>query len=143
MSEFVDHSYEMDPGKEKILNGGRYLRNGMVVLIADPLMRYRYKGDVSVGPETNRWATVSQIRFIYGDNTVVRFVGVYEDGTQAVHTYGETHAWIVKLDSIPDESPSDRYEMVLGMITEAMNFPSLPMAEETARRIVHLFKNGD
>jgi len=109
-SVFVDRFYEMDPEFEDLLSG-RDLKDGMVVLIED----YMLRGDPEhLGSdnryeqarirETNRWCTVTNVRLTYGQYPCVTFFAVYADGTKRKRMYAQEYAWIVKLDSIPEES---------------------------------------
>src|SRR5690348_203673 len=105
-SLYVDRFYEMKPGFED-LRFGTDLRNGMIVLLADHLLRGDPERMNENGYEAQRvktvnaWCTVSELNVIprFG-SPLIRFVGLYADGVKRIRTYDASYAWIVKLDSI-------------------------------------------
>lgn len=111
ITNYVSKFREMDPETEDLIADGEDLKNGMRVLIADPMNRK----DVSHGfndslggvvveylldraKERNRWCTVSQLSY---RDEIVSFVAIYDDGTKRKRTYNCSWAWFVKLDSMP------------------------------------------
>lgn len=108
--EFVSKFYGMDPEVDDLLPDGTYLRNGMVVLVEDPLIRADEEraGDRWERPrllECNRWCEVSCLTVIprHGMGTsspLVSFVGVYPDGTKRKRQYDASYAWLVRRFSI-------------------------------------------
>lgn len=100
-SLYVDQHYVAQSEFEDILFG-EDLRDGMIVLIEDSLMRadlghLSSHYDRARAEECNRWCEVSRLRFVANPQSpMVRFVGQYPDGTMRVRTYGASHAWIVK-----------------------------------------------
>jgi hypothetical protein len=103
---YVERHYEMDPKFEDVIYGWD-LRDGMVVLIEDALMR----GDPARMHEPhegrrvrecNAWCRVEQLRATPGpQDPLVSFMGVYGDGVKRPRTYAASYAWIVKKDSLP------------------------------------------
>jgi len=111
-SQFVPMHYQMDPTTDDLLANGRLLRNGMVVLVEDSIIRQDVRRldveevspyDLERALEANRWATVTEIEFRYDD--LVKFVAVYEDGSKKIRRYNVSYGWLVKLDSlVPSET---------------------------------------
>ena len=109
-SLYVSRFYEMDPTFDDLV-AGPDLRDGMVVLIEDHLMR----GDVDRATgssdqhaasyemarvrENNRWCTVTRLTH---RGELVHFVGEYADGTKAPRTYNEAYYWLVKRASMTE-----------------------------------------
>jgi hypothetical protein len=120
----VPKFYDMDPKTEDMLPSGRYLANGMKVLIASSNTRSR-TDDLSVdwvhdaAITNNRWCTVTHLEVI---NNHTRFVGVYEDGTKRMRVAATTEAWLVKIDSITEANKlaTARYAEVFALIEDAM-----------------------
>jgi len=129
MSEFniVAKYYQMDPETEDMLPNGGAIKNGMVVLIADPNNRFAVKEtdldwEMDRILERNRWAKVSHV---IGDGTTVVFIAEYEDGTKKQRMMGFKSAWLVKKASIPSESAwirdiTEKQTKVLFLVREAM-----------------------
>jgi hypothetical protein len=113
-SLYVPKNYEMDPKFETIVDSTALLKSGMVVLINDFYMRENLTTEYEPGrviraDESNRWCTITYISEIIRDyitkgSHVVRFVGLYGDGSKKNRLYNISHSWIVKIDSIPKES---------------------------------------
>lgn len=103
MLEFAPIEYVAHSNTDTILYGDE-LENGMRVLIEDTLFRGDPANAGSVTNsqervnETAAWCTVTKFKF----GGVIRFVGLYDDGTMRVRQYARSIAWIVKLDSIPE-----------------------------------------
>jgi hypothetical protein len=114
---YVDRFYEMDPEFDDLIFGTE-LRDGMVVLIEDSLLRgdpeRAFRGDTPLGEkyeiarcrEANRWCTVTRLSLAprAGYEPLVRFIGEYADGTKAIRQYSSDYAWLVKRASL-DVSP--------------------------------------
>jgi hypothetical protein len=97
--------YQMDPETEDMLPNGGAIKNGMVVLIADPNNRFAVKEtdldwEMDRILERNRWATVSHV---ISDGTTVVFIAEYEDGTKKQRMMGFKSAWLVKKASMPSD----------------------------------------
>lgn len=111
-SQVVPKFYAMDPETEDMIPNGRYLANGMRVLIADPDCRERPEEIVGTELdwrkykmlERNRWCTVSHVDISSNDNRSVSFVAVYEDGSKHQYVMGISKAWLVKSDSIVESN---------------------------------------
>lgn len=104
MLTLVDRDYEMDPENEILVENGRQLQNGMVVLIAKPESRWdvRRLGDfaqreVRAALVMNRWAEISGVRYS-GD--LVFFTATYPDGSTKDRSVGISTQWLVKIESI-------------------------------------------
>lgn len=103
--DLVPKYYVMDPNTEDLLFDGSELRNGMVVLAAEPFIRYNTmdfaEGDEEFqwgANEWNRWCTVS--RLVYPTTDIVEFVGIYADDTKLKRAVKLRRPWYVKADSI-------------------------------------------
>ncbi len=106
-SLYVDRFYVMDPEFDDVLFSGAELREGMVVLLEDPLMR----GDLdrqdvysrNRRDECNRWCVVERLevrpRPEFG-SPLVRFLARYPDGTKRLRSYDASYGWIVKKGSM-------------------------------------------
>ena len=110
-SMFVDKFYEMDPQFEDLLPDGSYLKEGMVVLLEDSMFRADSER-VEANPyeaekmrEANRWCRVTHLEIgnRYDPNPLIKFIAVYGDGVKKKRVYNVSFAWIVKIDSIPQE----------------------------------------
>lgn len=100
---FSERCYQMDPEFEDLLYGSD-LKDGMLVLIQDPLI----KGDPTQDNsndydkhkllETNRWCEVTQFKIQSrgADSPLITFIGVYSDGTKFPRTYDASYCWFVK-----------------------------------------------
>lgn len=121
--QFVPKYYVMDPETEELVFDAMDLRNGMVVLIADPDERTRPElgndrdWEMDRLLERNRWCTVSKIDVSPETNSVY-FLATYEDGTQRKRQYSITQAWLAKKDSV--ESSNRRSEKVEQYIMAAV-----------------------
>jgi hypothetical protein len=94
----------MQPEFEDLVYGTD-LRDGMIVLVEDEMMR----GDPSRSSDTalvlssNRWCTVSRLQVIdrgFGQSPLVKFIGVYGDGMKRSRTYDSGYGWIIKRESM-------------------------------------------
>lgn len=103
---FVGKFYPFNKDTEEVLARGTHLRNGMVVLIEDEMLRgdlacaYSSAYDMNRILTANRWCTVTEV-YINVPSDVVEFVAVYEDGDKRKRMYGASYAWLVKKDSLP------------------------------------------
>lgn len=102
----VDRYYTMKPDKELLVPNGGELQNGMIVLLAQDVLRWpienRQESDFVNFTDvlkTNRWCTVNDVNT---DGYAVHFVGVYPDKTVARRTYPKDVAWLVKKDDVPE-----------------------------------------
>jgi hypothetical protein len=101
VSLYVDKFYVAQSEFEDIVFG-KNLRDGMIVLLEDTLLRadidsIRSNYDQARADEVNRWCEVTRLETIpTGYGSLVSFVGVYPDGTQRVRRYSADYAWIVK-----------------------------------------------
>jgi hypothetical protein len=100
-SLYVDKFYVAQSEFEDIVFG-RDLRDGMIVLLEDDILRadpgnLRSGYDRARADEINRWCEVTRLEVIAHPTTpLIRFVGCYPDGSMRVRTYGASYAWIVK-----------------------------------------------
>lgn len=102
-SLYVDKFYVANAEYEDIVFG-QDLRDGMFVLLEDDLMRQHLDSiggdyDRARADEMNRWCEVTRLRVIPRPecaSPLVKFVGVYPDGTMRVRTYDASYGWIVK-----------------------------------------------
>lgn len=112
--EFVPRYYEMDPETEEYLPSGAMLRDGMVVLNADPERRAEIRNkmterEIYRARTANRWAKIESYRVPSSPldgvlpSSIKRFVATYEDGTKRRFDAETDQAWLVKKDSIPEE----------------------------------------
>lgn len=107
---FVPKFYEMDPEVDDLLPDGTCLRDGMVVLIEDSLIRADEeradsKWELARLREVNRWCEVSHVLITPrhdGSRPLIQFIGIYPDGTKRKRTYDSSYAWLVRLFSITD-----------------------------------------
>lgn len=96
---FVPIGYVMNPADEDLIRGEN-LRDGMVVLIEDILVR---DAPDTLGEKStpyavtrvlaaSRWCKVTQLK----QGSIVSFVGVYGDGTKMSRAYSDRYFWLVK-----------------------------------------------
>lgn len=111
MTQFVPKWFEMDPKTDDLIRSGRFLEDGMVVLLEVP--DYRLDLEESGGAverrtnpamvaqalKWNRWVTVSDPG--YAGDELCAFVGVYADGTKKSIEVPDRLAWYVKKKSMP------------------------------------------
>lgn len=121
-SIFVDKFYEMNVEDDELLSTGDKLRNGMVVLLEDSMMRGDPNQDRELSGydlerlrEVNRWCVVSDIevtrrwqeddmgRVIGETSPLISFVATYPDGTKKKRRYDSSYAWFVKKFSMEGE----------------------------------------
>lgn len=132
--------YKMNPETEDMLPNGTHLANGMKVLINDSSQRMRV-GDgmkdweIDRALTNNQWCTVSNVKVKYhGYESVVSFIGTYEDGTKRGRTNSTAYTWLVKLDSIGDAmvQSTERYGAVYRLVKRAMHQVDITDANEEA-----------
>jgi hypothetical protein len=94
----------MNPELEDLLKSGLDLREGMMVLIDSPELRYPDLSDAEAVLDYTRkfakWCEVTQLSWNDG---LVEFIGLYGDMTKRLISVSVTHAWFVMKDSIPAE----------------------------------------
>lgn len=100
-SPFVDKYYQSNWGMEDLLFDGRELRDGMVILLADPQMRYDATNVELAGPGVldslmvrNRWCRISRVT-VDNENRV-HFLATYDDGMKRKRSYGVVNSWLAK-----------------------------------------------
>lgn len=125
---FVEKYYMMNPETEDVLLDGTELRDGMTVLLENPIDRASYgvSDRMHTVLKKNRWCTVTKLN-VYVDSNTVRFVGVYEDGTKIARTHNVPTPWLVKLDSIPEEDPTNEF-LKKDMVEFAKNYAEISSA---------------
>ena len=106
---FVPLDYLMDPATEDVIPGSK-LRDGMVVLLDDTLLRFdpdsleksQSKRDLVSAYKTARWCRVTNLNTTPNNytGTIRHFIGVYADGSKFSRQYNAHYNWFVKLDSI-------------------------------------------
>lgn len=125
----VPKFYTMDPDTEDLLRDGKYLANGMRVLVESPNDRGRpeeaeekdWMKDRVL--ERNRWCTVSNLE---SRGNLIRFVAIYDDGTKRLRMSSFSSAWLVKIDSIPDpvlaeEKEAEKYNKVFDLVRDVIS----------------------
>lgn len=122
MSEnrFVEKYYVMDPKTEDLLFDGYKIKNGMYVLIESHGMREDMGAELGqdqmyLARMNNRWCMVAELSFT---ETMVQFIGVYDDGTKMKRNVNIEHAWFVNIDSIPKQDDSKPLDHVIVLATE-------------------------
>lgn len=107
-AQVIPIDYLLDPATEGIVLSGDELEEGMIVLIEDVLYRY-YTGtpleNLSADDrhrllKSARWCKIERLDT---SGQLIRFIGVYADGSKCVRSYRMDCAWIVKLDSASEE----------------------------------------
>lgn len=95
----VGRQYLSDPDVDELIRGDE-VQDGMVVLVADSIMRGSSLSTRSL--ETDRWCRVSKIRMTRRHNAepLLSFVGTYADGSQFPRTYSSSYFWYVKKASV-------------------------------------------
>ncbi len=83
---------------------GTDLKNGMIVLIEDSLVKgdpEHIDSDYSKMRlmEANRWCEVTNFRIIprVEDSPLIKFIGLYSDRTKLPRTYDASYCWIMKV----------------------------------------------
>ena len=104
----VPLDYVMDPKTEDLVYGDE-LREGDIVLIESGHVRHSIpKNWAEVREhervktlENSRWCVITKLRMIPGCdgdyNSIINFIGVYDDGTKMSRSFSEGHAWFRKL----------------------------------------------
>lgn len=115
---------QMDPATETIIYGSD-LREGMRVRRDG--YKSEYGGRLTAAEE---FCTVTRLErgHFYGDGalTTLRFVALYDDGQQEVHSANEnTYHWVVKRSTLPVSSPDYRplstheaYKLIMAALDE-------------------------
>jgi hypothetical protein len=119
---YMDKHYAMNPEFDDLLPEGTDLKDGMIVLLEDSMMRgdvdraTRDKYEFERVSEVNQWCTVSNIkitqrwerddmgRVLSEGSPLVSFIATYPDGVKRKRTYDASYAWLVKKASIPTEA---------------------------------------
>ena len=101
----VGVSYIIDPDTEDVIFGDE-LENDMVVMLDEAILRGDPELIEAAGPyelqrtlETARWCRVDKLHKPDSQG-VLRFIGVYADGTKRSRAYGSGYGWIVKKASV-------------------------------------------
>ena len=114
--QFESQFYRMNRKTVDLLVNGSMLKDGMIVLIEDHLVRENLERAFARNDEThqvvdqyalrraeinNRWCRVSDVRTQgdHGQRQVI-FVAEYADGTKVKRTYSVSYAWYVTIDSL-------------------------------------------
>lgn len=127
--------YTMDPETEDLIYGDK-LENGMVVMIEASLVRGSVDSTSKYEQEraltANRWCEVTELRVRprYGEegpDPLIKFIGLYADGTKRERTYSGGYCWFVKKDSLPkpadvDETIKNPQSFVGHSFTEAAGY---------------------
>lgn len=152
----VERFYTMKPDKEFLVPNGGDLKNGMIVLLAQDLLRWPVEGrqesdytDFTDVLKTNRWCRVNDVRT---DGYAVHFVGIYGDKTVARRSYPKDIAWLVKKDPEKDNPlamAEEPLEKIRAIVKEAFekneglvrqhDYPAgeiSALVEETTRKIL-------
>jgi len=113
--KLVPKYYRMDPDTEDLLANGNKLKEGMVVLVEDPMHReevniFMDEARFARALKWNRWCTITELTYAMASSPLVRFVAVYDDGTKSKMSLSSQYAWYVKLESIPQEGNVDADE---------------------------------
>lgn len=100
---FVPKYYEMDPATEDLLFDGRYLQDGMVILMGEPSVRAEIleqmeDEEIEIAKRFNRWMSISHVTW-FGNS--VAFLAHFPDGTKKKIVTGVHMPWLVKIDSLP------------------------------------------
>lgn len=99
-NDFVPIDYMMDPVTEDLIRGSD-LKEGMVVLIEDPMVRDDPsdldKEDLRPYTirrihEASRWCMVTKLE----QGQILSFIGIYGDGTKMHRQYSDRYCWYVK-----------------------------------------------
>lgn len=125
--EFVPKYYMMNAETDELLPNASYLANGMKVLIENPDVRASEKDmqrdwGMQRALENNRWCTVTHLEFMDQKN-MIRFIGVYEDGSKIVRVFGSDRSWLVKIDSVSESMAerTERYSNVRTLVLAALH----------------------
>lgn len=145
VTEFVSKYYEMNPETDELVPNGHGLKEGMVVLFDNCLLRNEPRNEntpkslleenIYKTREKNRWCAVKDLEY---EGEQMSFIGVYEDGTTRRREFDVKEAWLVKKCSVPEP---ENLEMVFNLVIAAMGYahPEEKIALETARTICNLF----
>lgn len=123
---FVPKFYRMNPKTDDLIPNGKYLMNGMRVLVDSSKQRMNRDSELSDWQEdraleVNRWCTVGALEMI-GDS--VRFIGVYDDGSKRMRSYTVDQAWLVKIDSVRESANihTEKFSKVRRLVSDAVMF---------------------
>lgn len=107
-SGFSNKIFRMNPEEDDLLIDGDALREGMIVIVEENELRSDISDPTVMNTESglenaskfNRWCQVTDIKRT-ANNQIVRFIGLYRDGTKRFFTASVGHsAWYVKKESI-------------------------------------------
>jgi hypothetical protein len=102
LTGLVGKYQEMDPETETFIRSSALLKDEMIVLVETEYRKdlndIEFEADLFIARRRNRWVKVTN--FDRRQPEIVRFVGVYEDGTMANLQYHRSIGWIVKKDSV-------------------------------------------
>jgi hypothetical protein len=113
-SLYVDKFYVCQTEFEDIVFGDN-LQDGMIVLIEDSLIRENLEHITGSSAqhradEMNRWCEVTELKVTPRYDTpspLIKFVGVYPDGTKRVRTFCASYGWIVKKAAAGSTTPKE------------------------------------
>lgn len=99
--EIVPINFEMNPASEDLIHGTE-LQDGMVVLLEEALFRKdpsipldeMRPYDILQLRTGQRWCEVSKL---VRNGAILRFIGIYADGTKLSRMYNEAYDWFVKI----------------------------------------------
>lgn len=143
----VPLDYVMDPKTEDLVYGDE-LRDGDVVLIETGLVRFSIpKNWAEVREyervkilENSRWCVITKLRRTpgYGDhNSILNFIGVYEDGTKMSRSFSESYAWFRKL--VPSDSNAEFESTALSVV----NFYRSEIADGLEQAILNVCRSKE
>lgn len=119
---FIAKNWTMDPETEDLIPGSK-LRNGLFVLIEDTTWGGRLDAEAFADEETRnpyeyqrlmttqRWCEVSDLQRL--SHEIIKFIGIYPDGTKISRTYNLSWCWYVKKDQavIPYNIVNDKVKL--------------------------------
>lgn len=154
-TEFVDKYYEMDPETEDVLHNGTLVVDDMKVLVESPMHREVIhenmdSANIYNAKTKNRWATVEQSKVaLHGNQHVLTFIAVYDDGVKRKIVHGVEFAWLVKKDSIPRTdyilrvTPEGAYSTFNGRTKKVVEFlKDIPLVKQGSYQ-VQTGRDGD
>lgn len=115
--EFVSIAFQMDPQTDDLIRGDR-LKNGMIVLIEDHIIRGNPQRPTTNDYDAvrllvnNRWCRVTNLRHGSQDQGFVHFIGEYANGDKRARTFSVLYSWYVKKDTIPPQPYTENNAMV-------------------------------
>lgn len=150
---FVEQNYEMNPETEELLKDGSYLRDGMIILDAQPNRRASTTRDEEGEIpnwirerilERNRWFVISDVDISTKYGTV-QFTSTFADGRRRRSERPLNIAWLVKSKTAPKHK---RFAAVLELVNQAMeeqragslvNDSEIPIGTPEGMIAAHLF----